>query len=91
MSSFDDLEKLKKYSGEISFLVNSIQFLFDNALDNINEEGISKINKELKITLEQCNFWMYKNEPTRIVYDLKNFGSWLCDYIGDKEREFWNE
>jgi hypothetical protein len=91
VSSFDDLEKLKKYSGEISFLVNSIQFLFDNALHNINEEGISKINKELKITLEQCNFWMHKNEPTRIVYDLKNFGLWLCDYIGDKEREFWNE
>ena len=85
MSDLQNLGKFDEYNDEISFLINSIEHLFENSLNNIDLEGMDKIHSETQLVISQCLFWIDAEEASRVVYDLRTFASWLLSYIADKE------
>ena len=49
------------------------------------------IQEKMTDLTNQGMFWLEQENPQRFVYDLKTFAMWLCDFIAEKDREFWNE
>jgi len=43
----------------------------------------------MKTTIKQCIFWRDQNNRKRFIYDLRQFGIWLADFITDAEEKFW--
>ena len=83
-----------KESQEIQEIINitdNINHLFDNCTHNFNEYHLTELSERFKLVLAQCKFWEETNNNARQIYDLKNFGLWFCDKIGEVEREFWGE
>ena len=89
--NYEDLEKWKGQDSEIKDLTQKLHHLVDNCLGNMGIEEMEVIQKRMGGLIEQGMFWMKGGNSTRFAYDLRQFCLWLCDYIGDKEQEFWNE
>ena len=88
---YEDLEKWQSQDAEIKDLTQKVHHLVNNCLGNMGLDEMSEINSKMKILIDQGMFWLDQDNSKRFVYDLKEFLMWLCDYIGDRERAFWNE
>ena len=87
----DDLENWKKHTDQISELTFRLRYLVDNCCENMNAEQFYLSAEKMCDLKRQGDFWLKEENPQRFVYDLKVFAMWLCDFIADKDREFWNE
>ena len=86
-----DLEKWKEQNDEITMLTRNLHHLVEECLHHMGIEEYETIQRRMQILIEQGMFWIKENNSQRFAYDLRQFTSWLCDFIGDKEREFWGE
>jgi len=50
---------------------------------------LEEIASRMEIFMRQGDFWLHEEDPKRFIYDLRDFGLWLCDYISDAEEKFW--
>ena len=89
--SYEDLEKWKEQDNEIVILTKNLNHLIEKCLGNMGIEEYETIQGRMEVLIEQGMFWIKENNSQRFAYDLRQFTSWLCDFIGDKEREFWGE
>ena len=87
----EDLEKWQEQDNEIVILTKNLHHLVEKCLNNMGVEEYETIQARMKSLIEQGTFWIKENNAQRFAYDLRQFTSWLCDYIGEQEREFWNE
>ena len=72
-------------------IANNITYLVENCTQNFTKENKENLEETFKLTIEQFKFWEKQGNIDRQIYDLRNFGIWLCDYISDVERNFWGE
>ena len=80
-----------QYYSEIENLKRKLTHLVDNCLHNMSVEHMETISSRMGDLMTQGMFWLKAENPKRFAYDLREFTSWLVEFIGDKEREFWNE
>ena len=76
---------------EINDLIKNINSVMENGLINLDKEGLEEIHKHIEIIIKQGIFWLKQENPQRYIYDLRNFLLWMCDFIEEKDREFWGE
>ena len=86
---FDEWSKDKKDSKEIIKIMQAIHLLMDGCSHNLNTAQLTKVQKRMKTTIKQCIFWRNHNNRKRFIYDLREFGIWLADFISDAEEEYW--
>ena len=86
---YEDLEKWKNNNSEIVDLTENISHLINTCLHNLNPQQTGVVQQNVGLLLKQQLFWLDNNNPERAVYDLREFGLWLCDYIADAEDKFW--
>ena len=91
MSSEEYLKNWRSKDAEITMLIKNLNHLVDKCLHNMGAEEYEEIQERMKFLLKQEMFWLKNENPKRFVYDLRSFTLWLCDFIADKEREFWGE
>ena len=90
----DENDFLREWEGkddQIKNLTNKLHHLMDNCLHNMGIKEMEEISKRMKSLVNQGMFWLKENNSDRFAYDLEDFLNWLIEFIGDKEREFWNE
>jgi hypothetical protein len=76
---------------EIINITKNINHLLDNCTHNFNQSHLIELSKRFELVLAQCKFWEETGNNARQVYDLRNFGMWLCDKIAQAEDEFWGK
>jgi len=81
----------KKYSGEIQDILGKTSHLIEHCCHNMGVQEYAVMESKMYDLKRQILFWEKMDDPKRFVYELKGFANWLCDFIADKEREFWNE
>jgi hypothetical protein len=76
---------------EIENAQKRVGHLIENCLSNLSVEQLEVVQERHGILLSQQMFWLSRDNSKRFLYDLKDYGIWLCDYIADAERLFWRE
>jgi len=74
-------------SEEIVRATNAISLLINDCLGNLNKEQLLEIKESHRILMEQQIFWIFQEDYNRFLYELRDYGNWLCDYIADAERK----
>ena len=87
--NFSEWSNRKKTSNEIVKIMQSIHLLMDGCTPNLTHNQLNVIKKQMDITIKQCIFWKNKNNTERFIYDLREFGIWLADFISDAEEGYW--
>ena len=85
-SEFDD-----KNEKEVVKTMQAIHLLMDGCTQNLNTLQLTTIQKRMKNTIDQCVFWGKQKNGERFIYDLKEFGVWLADFITEAEEEYWKD
>ena len=91
LNNMDNLENWKSHSEQITDLSNKLLHLIETCCHNMGVDEYNVIEDKMTDLTNQGIFWQEQENPQRFLYDLKVFGMWLCDFIADKDREFWNE
>ena len=91
MRGHDNLERWESKDSEIREITSKIHHLIEKCLGNMGIEEMKVVEKRMGNLVNQGLFWLKNENPQRFVYDLREFGMWLCDYIGENERKFWAE
>ena len=76
---------------EIEKAQKAVGHLLDDCLHNFSVEQLEVVKERHESLLDQQMFWVKMGNRERFLYDLRDYGMWLCDYIADVEREFWGE
>lgn len=87
--SFEEWAKNDKDSKEIVKIMQAIHILMDGCTHNLTTSQLETIQKEMKLSIKQCIFWQKENNRQRFIYDLREFATWLADFISDAEEKFW--
>lgn len=74
---------------EIDALTNDVSTIVDNCLINLNEGDLSTIQSRMSTLMEQQSFWVKTENTRRYIYDLKDFLVWLCNFVEEKDNEFF--
>ena len=82
----DDFE-----TNDVIEITKAISLLIDDCLDNMSVKGMEEIKSRHELMLKQSIFWTSQGNYDRFLKDLREYANWLCDFIADAEREFWNE
>jgi hypothetical protein len=78
-------------NSEITDLTAKLHHLIENCTHNMGQEEWEVIQEKMKLLIAQSSFWLANENASRFTYDLREFCLWLCDYISEKETEFWGE
>ena len=87
----DNLENWKSHTEQIGELTRRLSYLIEHCCHNMGVDEYNTIQEKMTDLTNQGMFWLEQENPQRFVYDLKTFAMWLCDFIAEKDREFWNE
>lgn len=87
--NFEEWSKGKKEASEIVKIMQSIHLLMDGCTANLTNDQLNVIKKQMDATIKQCVFWKKQNNRKRFIYDLREFGIWLADFITEAEEKFW--
>jgi hypothetical protein len=85
---WEELEQWQDQDSEIREITGKLHHLVDNCLGNMGIEEMEEIQRRMGDLIAQGLFWLKNDNAQRFVYDMRVFGLWLCDYIGDNERKF---
>ena len=66
---------------EINELSKKLTNAVDFSIDNLDQESLIKISNEMGMLIKQSQFWIDQGDSERYFYDVKNFLTWLCDYV----------
>jgi hypothetical protein len=89
MGERGDSEEWKSQDSEIREITGKIHHLIEKCLENMGIEEMEEVQEKMRVLLAQGLFWLKNDNAQRFIYDLREFGMWLCDYIGENERKFW--
>jgi hypothetical protein len=87
--NFEEWSKGKKEPTEIVKIMQSIHLLMDGCTANLTHSQLKVIKKRMDTTIKQCVFWKKQDNTKRFIYDLREFGIWLADFISEAENKFW--
>ncbi len=76
-------------SEEIENATSAISLLINDCLGNLNEEQLLEVKESHRMLMEQQIFWIFQKDYDRFLYELRDYGNWLCNYIADAERELF--
>jgi hypothetical protein len=74
---------------EINKLTKHLSTVVDGCLHNLNEEDLTSVQNKMGLLVEQQLFWIETENSERFIYDLRNFLLWLCDFVEEKENDFF--
>jgi len=73
---------------QIEDTMNAINLMYENIGDEMSVEQLETIRDRHQTLIEQSIFWLDQDNPTRYIYDLRDFANWLFKYIQwDKNEE----
>ena len=72
-------------------ITEAIHLLIDGCTQNLTPDQLQVIKERNEATIQQCTFWEKQGNRQRFLYDLREFGMWLADFIGDAEEKFWDK
>ena len=75
---------------EINELIGNINYIMDEGIKGINfsVEHLEEIQRHMKLIIEQGIFWLQQQNTERYIYDLRNFLTWLCNFIETNEESY---
>ena len=74
---------------QIEDTMNAINLMYENIGDEMSVEQLETIRDRHQTLIEQSIFWLDQDNPTRYIYDLRDFANWLFKYIQwDKNDEY---
>tara|TARA_B100001094_G_scaffold301997_1_gene328801 strand:+ start:2367 stop:2621 length:255 start_codon:yes stop_codon:yes gene_type:complete len=68
-----------------------LDHLLEECCGNLSVEDLEAVRDRYEIVCRNGVFWVKQDNKNRLAYDLRDFGMWLCDFIANKEREYWDE
>lgn len=89
--SWNEKEFEDKYKEEITTVLNSLSLLVNTCTENLTTDQLKEVDSHFEFTITQCKFWEKQKNIERLIYDLRQLGTWLCDFISDAEKEFWKD
>jgi hypothetical protein len=78
-------------SDEVERATHAISHLIENRLGNLNIDQMEIIKNRHEILVNQQAFWISQSNSDRFMKDLLEYANWLCDFIGNAEKDFWEE
>ena len=66
---------------QIEDTMNAINLMYENIGDEMSVEQLETIRDRHQTLIEQSIFWLDQDNPTRYLYDLKDFATWLFKYL----------
>jgi small-conductance mechanosensitive channel len=66
---------------QIEDTMNAINLMYENIGDEMSVEQLETIRDRHQTLIEQSIFWLDQDNPTRYIYDLRDFANWLFKYI----------
>ena len=76
-------------SEEIENATSAISLLINDCLGNLNEEQLLEVKESHRMLMEQQIFWIFQKDYDRFLYELRDYGNWLCNYIADAESKLF--
>ena len=76
---------------EVDKLISNLQKLMGHSLNAMDESALTEIKNKMGLLIEQEEFWSKQENTERFAYDLRNFLTWLCEYIESYDKEFWGD
>lgn len=72
---------------EINDLIGNINYIMEEGVSGMSFpiESLEEIQRHMGIIIEQGIFWLKNQNAERYAYDLRNFLTWLCDFIESNE------
>lgn len=74
---------------QINDLITDINYLMKSGvygLSSLTIEELEEVQRHMGLIIEQGIFWLKEQNENRYVYDLRNFLSWLCNFLEERER-----
>ena len=91
IEAFSDWESDKETTKEVVRIMDSIHILVEGCTANLIATQLEVVQGRMKDVIKQCCFWREQDNRKRFIYDLREFGLWLADFITEAENNFWNE
>ena len=66
---------------QIQNTMDAINLMYENIGDEMSVEQLETIRDRHQTLIEQSIFWLDQDNPTRYIYDLRDFANWLFKYI----------
>jgi len=66
---------------QIEDTMNAINLMYENIGDEMSVEQLETIRDRHQTLIEQSIFWLDQDNPTRYIYDLRDFANWLFKYL----------
>ena len=77
-----------EYEKRIQKTMQAIDLMYENIGDELSIEQLEKVQFRHQLLIDQAQFWLTQDNQDRFLYDLKDFGNWLFNYLGWEEDEF---
>ena len=77
-----------EYEKRIQKTIQAIDLMYENIGDELSVEQLEKVQFRHQLLIDQAQFWLSQDNQDRFLYDLKDFGNWLLNYLGWEEDEF---
>ena len=74
---------------EVEKLTKNLHLVIENCIKNLKEQDLVEIKDKMEMLVEQGAFWFKQDNIKRYVYDLKEFLLWVCDFVEEKDNEFF--
>jgi hypothetical protein len=82
----DDTDKIDSLMSDVDSVV--LASLKD---DCFSVDDCDEIRQRMRNLFEQGVFWLDKGNTKRLIYDIKDFLGWICNFAETKRKEWWNE
>ena len=86
---FNKWSNNNKNAKEILKIMQAIHLLMDDCTENLSRSQLEVLQGKMKVAIDQCIFWQKQDNVKRFIYDLREFGIWLADFLTDAEEKWW--
>ncbi len=76
------------YEERVKKTMQAIDLMYENIGDELSVEQLEKVQFRHQLLIDQAQFWLTQDNQDRFLYDLKDFGNWLLNYLGWEDESF---
>lgn len=76
---------------QIRVSLQAIYLLVDKCIPNLTPAQTKVMENRLEASLDECRFFQKKGNKERVLYELRDVGNWLVQFISDAEKKFWKD
>ncbi len=76
------------YEERVKKTMQAIDLMYENIGDELSVEQLEKVQFRHQLLIDQAQFWLTQDNQGRFLYDLKDFGNWLLNYLGWEDESF---